>query len=83
MVTRTQNMIVRTCLVYDKENDNTVTEVFTAKETDKKWERHISENNFVLLKVVSEEHVTYKLSMDEDRFFQMANIEIVEKKDEQ
>lgn len=80
MVTRTQNMVVRTCFVYDEENDTTVTEVFTAKETDKKWEKHISKNNFVLLKVLSEEHVTYKLSMDEDTFFQMANIEVVDSK---
>lgn len=80
MVTRTQKMVIRTCLVYDKENETTVREVFTAKETDKKWEKHISKNNFVLLKVLSEEPVTYKLYMDEETFFQMANIEVVDSK---
>lgn len=35
---------------------------------------------YVFLKLLSENEVTYKLSMDEDTFFQMANIEVVDSK---
>lgn len=80
MVTRTQKMVVRECLVYDETSGSNIEQVFTAKETDKKWKDKISKMGYVLLKLLSEKTVTYKLSMDEDTFFQMANIEVVDSK---
>ena len=80
MVTRTQKMVVRECLVYDEAIDSNIEQSFTANETDKKWKDKISNMGYVFLKLLSENKVTYKLSMDEDTFFQMANIEVVDSK---
>lgn len=80
MVTRKQKMIVRECLVYDETSGSNIEQVFTAKETDKKWKDKIAKMGYVFLKLLSENTVTYKLSMDEDTFFQMANIEVVDSK---
>lgn len=80
MVTRTQKMVVRECLVYDESIGSNIEQTFTAKETDKKWKDKISNMGYVFLKLLSENTVTYKLSMDEDTFFQMANIEVVDSK---
>lgn len=78
MVTRTQKMLVRECLVYDETSGSNIEQVFTAKETDKKWKDKISEMGYVFLKLLSEEKVTYKLSMSDDLFFQMANVEVID-----
>lgn len=77
MITRTQKMVVRECLVYDETQGLNVEQTFTAKETDKKWKDKICNMGYVFLKLLSESTVTYKLSMDEDLFFQMAEIEVV------
>ena len=73
MVTRTQKMVVRECLVYDEVSGSNIEQTFTAKVTDKKWKDKISKMGYVFLKVLSEETATYKMSMDEDTFFQMAH----------
>lgn len=80
MVTRTQKMVVRDCLVYDETSGSNIEQTFTAKRQTKKWKDKISNMGYVFLKLLSENEVTYKLSMDEDTFFQMANIEVVDSK---
>lgn len=80
MVTRTQKMVVRECLVYDETKGSNIEQTFTSKETDKKWKDKISNMGYVFIKLLSENTVTYKLSMDEDLFFQMADIEVVNSK---
>lgn len=74
MVTRTFNMMERRCKVYDKESDSVKEETFTAKKTDKKWQSNIIEQGYILLDVIEEHEVTYKLGMSDDDFFRLAEV---------
>lgn len=85
MVTRTVTQVRREVLVYDKELDSQQTIDWMAKETDSKWDKKLLATypTFILLKVLSEEKVTYKLEMDDAMFFELATkTEISEKESE-
>ena len=74
MVTRTFNVMERRCKVYDNESDSVKEETFTAKKTDKKWQSHITEQGYILISVIEEHEVTYKLGMSNDDFFRLAEV---------
>lgn len=74
MVNRTFKMIARTCRVYDKISGETKEAIFTAKTTDKKWQSHITEQGYILLDVIEENEVIYKLRMSDDDFFRLAEV---------
>ena len=74
MVTRTFKMMVRTCRVYVKDSGEIKEETFTAKVTDKKWMSNITNLGYMLLDVIDENEITYKLGMSDDDFFRLAEV---------
>lgn len=83
MVTRTVTQVRRELLVYDKELDRQKTIDWMSKETDSRWDKKFlsAYPTFILLKVLSEEKVTYKLEMDDAMFFELATKTEVEEEE--
>lgn len=80
MVTRTLNMVVRHLLVFNKVSENIAEIDTTAKENDAKWEKKFEKDfpEYQLLKVLTEKHEKWLLKMDEQKFFEMSEITVLD-----
>lgn len=74
MVTRTFNMVERRCKIYNKATASVEEETYISKDSDKKWMSHILKPDHVLLEIMEEKPVTYKLGMSDDDFFRLAEV---------
>lgn len=74
MITRTFDFVERNVKVYDPNTKNMIDVTYSARKNDKKWRKHIEDDGFTILEVVSEKEYETKIGMEEDDFFRIGTV---------
>lgn len=71
MITRTFEFVERIVKVYDPKEKSMHDAVYSTRKNDRKWRKHIEDDGFTILEVVSEKEYSTKIGMEEDDFFRL------------
>ena len=71
MITRTFEFVERNVKVYDPKTKSMIDVAYSARKNDKKWRKHIEDDGFTILEVVSEKEYCTKIGMEEEDFFRL------------
>lgn len=71
MITRTFEFVERIVKVYGPKEKSMCDVVYSARKNDRKWRKHIEDDGFTILEVVSEKEYSTKIGMEEEDFFRL------------
>lgn len=71
MIARTFEFVERIVKVYDPKEKCMRDVAYSARKNDKKWRKHIEDDGFTILEVVSEKEYSTKIGMEEEDFFRL------------
>lgn len=71
MIARTFDFVERNVKVYDPKTKSMIDCAYSARKNDKKWKKHIEDDGFTILEVVSEKEYSTKIGMEEEDFFRL------------
>ena len=71
MITRTFEFVERIVKVYDPNTKGMMDVTYSARKNDNNWKKHIKDDGFMILEVVSEKKYSTRIGMDEADFFRL------------